>query len=133
MDTAANCREKDRVQALHAPKLLAEMLERMMLIRSFESRLASVYSQGLIRGSSHSSMGQEAVACGACFALRETDYVTSTHRGHGHAIAKGSDVKRMMAELLGRATGYCRGKGGSMHIADFSIGMLGSVLSEGND
>jgi len=71
-------------------------------------------------------MGQEAVACGACFALRETDYVTSTHRGHGHAIAKGSDVKRMMAELLGRATGYCRGKGGSMHIADFSIGMLGA-------
>lgn len=110
----------------HPPQLLIEMFRRMALIRSFEARLSALYTQGLIRGSSHSSIGQEAVACGACFALQETDYVTSTHRGHGHAIAKGSDVKRMMAELLGRATGYCRGKGGSMHIADFSIGMLGA-------
>lgn len=107
-------------------ELLLNMLRRMTLIRAFDSRLPALYTQGLIRGSSHASMGQEAVAVGACFALRQTDYVTSTHRGHGHTIAKGGDVKRMMAELLGRAAGYCRGKGGSMHIADFSIGMLGA-------
>jgi pyruvate dehydrogenase E1 component alpha subunit len=124
--TSASNRKKEHVQDQHAPQLLIEMFGRMVLIRSFELRLAALYTQGLIRGSSHSSMGQEAVACGACFALRDTDYVTSTHRGHGHAIAKGGDVRRMMAELLGRATGYCRGKGGSMHIADFSIGMLGA-------
>ncbi len=98
----------------------------MLLIRAFDGRLPSLYTQGLIRGSSHASIGQEAVAVGACFALEKTDYVTSTHRGHGHTIAKGGDIKRMMAELLGRADGYCRGKGGSMHIADFSIGMLGA-------
>ena len=107
-------------------ELLIDMLRRMTLIRAFDSRLPGLYTQGLIRGSSHASIGQEAVAVGACFALRQTDYVTSTHRGHGHTIAKGGDVKRMMAELLGRAAGYCRGKGGSMHIADFSIGMLGA-------
>jgi acetoin:2,6-dichlorophenolindophenol oxidoreductase subunit alpha len=118
--------KKEHADDRYAPHLLIEMFERMALIRSFEARLSALSTQGLIRGSSHSSMGQEAVACGGCFALKETDYVTSTHRGHGHAIAKGSDVKRMMAELLGRATGYCRGKGGSMHIADFSIGMLGA-------
>jgi acetoin:2,6-dichlorophenolindophenol oxidoreductase subunit alpha len=107
-------------------ELLIEMLQRMGLIRAFDSRLPSLYTEGLVRGSSHASIGQEAVAIGACFALKDTDYVTSTHRGHGHTIAKGGDVGRMMAELLGRTTGYCRGKGGSMHIADFSIGMLGA-------
>jgi TPP-dependent pyruvate/acetoin dehydrogenase alpha subunit len=107
-------------------KLMIEMLRRMLLIRAFETRLPTLSSQGLIRGSAHVSVGQEAVAVGACFALAPTDYMTSTHRGHGHTIAKGGDVKRMMAELLGRIDGYCRGKGGSMHIADFSIGMLGA-------
>jgi TPP-dependent pyruvate/acetoin dehydrogenase alpha subunit len=107
-------------------KLLVEMLRRMLLIRAFDSTLPTLYTQGLVRGSSHASIGQEAVAVGACFALEKADYVTSTHRGHGHTIAKGGDVKRMMAELLGREAGYCRGKGGSMHIADFSIGMLGA-------
>jgi TPP-dependent pyruvate/acetoin dehydrogenase alpha subunit len=106
--------------------LLVEMLYRMVLIRSFDSQLPNLTTQGHIRGSSHSCIGQEATAVGACAALRKTDYVTSTHRGHGHTIAKGGDVKRMMAELLGKANGYCRGKGGSMHIADFSIGMLGA-------
>ena len=109
-----------------APQFLSEMLRRMLLIRAFDSKLPSLYTEGLVRGSSHASIGQEAVAVGACFALQKTDYVTSTHRGHGHTIAKGGDVKRMMAELLGRTAGYCRGKGGSMHIADFSIGMLGA-------
>ncbi len=109
-----------------SPDTLIEMLRRMLLVRAFDGQLPSLYTRGLIRGSSHSSIGQEAVAVGACFALEKSDYVTSTHRGHGHTIAKGGDIKRMMAELLGRANGYCRGKGGSMHIADFSIGMLGA-------
>ncbi len=104
----------------------AEMLRRMLLIREFDSRLAKLYTRGLIRGSSHPATGQEAVAAGSCAALRRDDYITSTHRGHGHAIAKGANPKRMMAELLGRSDGYCRGKGGSMHIADFSVGMLGA-------
>ena len=103
-----------------------ELLRRMLLIRAFDSRLPDLYTRQLIRGSSHAAIGQEAVAVGACAALRPDDYITSTHRGHGHAIAKGCDVDRMMAELLGRRDGYCQGKGGSMHIADFSIGMLGA-------
>ncbi len=102
------------------------MLRRMMLIRAFDSLLPELYTRQLIRGSSHAAIGQEAVAVGACAALAKEDYITSTHRGHGHTIAKGGDVNRMMAELLGRQDGYCRGKGGSMHIADFSIGMLGA-------
>jgi len=110
----------------HRPELLIEMLRRMLLIRAFESRLPVLSTQSLIRGSSHACIGQEAAAVGACFALQPSDYVTSTHRGHGHAIAKGAAVRFMMAELLGRDGGCCRGKGGSMHIADFSIGMLGA-------
>src|SRR2546430_7638165 len=90
-----------------------EVLRRMMLIRAFDSTLPTLYTRGLIRGSSHAAIGQEAVAVGACTALGDDDYITSTHRGHGHAIAKGAQVDRMMAELLGRGTGYCRGKGGS--------------------
>ena len=103
-----------------------ELLRRMLLIREFDSRLPELYTSGLVRGSSHAAIGQEAVAVGACAALRPEDRITSTHRGHGHAIAKGCDIGRMMSELLGRVDGYCRGKGGSMHIADFSIGMLGA-------
>src|SRR5437762_2563521 len=108
-----------------------EVLRRMMLIRAFDSLLPDLYTRGLIRGSSHAAIGQEAVAVGACAALAADDYITSTHRGHGHAIAKGCDVNRMMAELLGRRDGYCRGKGGSMHIADFSLGMLGANVIVG--
>lgn len=109
-----------------AADIHVEMLRRMQLIRAFDSLLPDLYTRQLIRGSSHAAIGQEAVAVGACAALTTEDYITSTHRGHGHTIAKGGDVKRMMAELLGRQDGYCRGKGGSMHIADFSIGMLGA-------
>jgi acetoin:2,6-dichlorophenolindophenol oxidoreductase subunit alpha len=105
---------------------LVELLRQMLLIRAFDSRLPDLYTRGLIRGSSHAAIGQEAVAVGACAALRADDYITSTHRGHGHAIAKGADPKRMMAELFGRRNGYCHGKGGSMHIADFDVGMLGA-------
>jgi len=103
-----------------------ELLRVMALIRAFDTRLPELYTRGLIRGSSHAALGQEAVAAGACAALAPGDYVTSTHRGHGHCIARGGDVRRMMAELLGREDGYCRGKGGSMHIADFGKGMLGA-------
>jgi TPP-dependent pyruvate/acetoin dehydrogenase alpha subunit len=105
---------------------LVDLFRRMLLIRAFDSTLPDLYTQGLVRGSAHAAIGQEAVAVGGCAALRPDDYITSTHRGHGHAIAKGADLNRMMAELLGRADGVCRGKGGSMHIADFSIGMLGA-------
>jgi len=109
-----------------APDLAVEMLRKMLLIREFELLLPRLYNEGLSRGSSHPAIGQEAVAVGACAALRPADLITSTHRGHAHTIGKGGDVRRMMAELLGREDGYCRGKGGSMHIADFSIGMLGA-------
>jgi pyruvate dehydrogenase E1 component alpha subunit len=115
-------------QVLNAEERAAqvEMLSCMLLIRDFDSRLPQLYSKNLIRGSAHSAAGQEAVAVGACQALASKDMITSTHRGHGHSLAKGADPARMMAELLGRQDGYCKGKGGSMHIADFSLGMLGA-------
>ena len=105
---------------------LREMLWRMLLIRHFDTRVVEVFQEGLIRGATHSYAGEEAVAVGACGALHEADYITSTHRGHGHCIAKGGDVNLMMAELLGKATGLCKGKGGSMHIADLDKGILGA-------
>jgi acetoin:2,6-dichlorophenolindophenol oxidoreductase subunit alpha len=104
----------------------ASYLRQMALIRAFDSKLPDLYTRGLVRGSSHAAIGQEAVAVGACAAIRQSDFITSTHRGHGHAIAKGADVRLMMAELLGRESGYCHGKGGSMHIADFALNMLGA-------
>lgn len=108
---------------LPAPRRL---LRTMCVIRAFEDRAIQLYNDGDIRGAIHSSAGQEAVAVGVCSALRRDDYVASTHRGHGHALAKGADCGRMLAELMGRATGYCGGKGGSMHVADLSVGMLGA-------
>lgn len=101
------------------------MLTMMVRIRAFEMKLAELVRDLVIKGTLHPYVGQEAVATGVCFALRPDDYITSNHRGHGHALAKGADMKRMMAELLGRQTGYCKGKGGSMHIADLDLGMLG--------
>lgn len=106
--------------------LLREMYYRVRLIRRFEETAAELYKRGVVVGLLHLYLGEEAVATGACLALNGDDYITSTHRGHGHVIAKGGDVKRLMAELCGRATGYCRGKGGSMHAADFSLGVLGA-------
>ena len=94
--------------------------------RRFEERATQDYLNGDIYGVVHSYIGEEAVAVGVCSALEEGDQIVSTHRGHGHCIAKGADLDRMMAELYGRETGYCKGKGGSMHIADFDIGMLGA-------
>ncbi len=105
---------------------LVSLLETMMRIRAFESRVEELFFAGRIAGSVHLYIGEEATATGVCGALRPDDYITSTHRGHGHAIAKGAHLDRMMAELFGRKTGYCKGKGGSMHIADFSVGMLGA-------
>ena len=98
----------------------------MRTIREFEERVTVEFEQGGIPGFVHVYDGQEAVATGACMHLTKDDYVGSTHRGHGHCIAKGCDVKGMMAEIMGRATGLCRGKGGSMHIADIDQGMLGA-------
>lgn len=110
----------------HEPELLAGLLERMLLIRRFEERVGELFRRNKLPGFVHLYNGEEATAVGICSALRTDDYLTSTHRGHGHVIAKGGDVRRMMAELYGRATGYCRGKGGSMHITDMRIGMLGA-------
>lgn len=101
-------------------------LRKMHLIRRFEESAEDAYMRGLSYGTMHLSIGQEATAVGACLALTDQDFITSTHRGHGHCIAKGADVSKMFAEFLGRETGYCRGRGGSMHIADPSRGNLGA-------
>lgn len=108
------------------PEKQIEMLRSMQTIRRFEERASDDYVAGDIYGVVHCYIGEEAVAVGVCAALNRDDQIISTHRGHGHCLAKGADLKRMMAELYGRASGYCKGKGGSMHIADFSIGMLGA-------
>jgi TPP-dependent pyruvate/acetoin dehydrogenase alpha subunit len=107
------------------PDLVA-MLRTMILIREFDELAIRLRTAGRIYGTVHPYVGQEAIAVGVCANLTHADRVTSTHRGHGHCIAKGADIRRMMAELFGRVDGYCKGKGGSMHIADFSIGMLGA-------
>jgi pyruvate dehydrogenase E1 component alpha subunit len=100
--------------------------ERMRLIREFEERLHADFAAGNIPGFVHLYAGEEAVATGLCAHLRDDDFITSTHRGHGHCIAKGVDIRSMMAEIYGKATGACKGKGGSMHIADVDKGMLGA-------
>lgn len=101
-------------------------LRSMARIRAFEERVSSRFRESLIPGFVHVSIGQEAIAAGVCGTLRDSDFITTTHRGHGHCLAKGADPDAMMAELFGRATGTCGGKGGSMHIADPSIGILGA-------
>ena len=108
-------------------EVLRWLYQRMVLIRRFEERIDALRQAGRLQGSAHLYIGQESVAAAVCARLNRDDYVASTHRGHGHAIAKGVDVARMMAELFGRATGTNRGKGGSMHIADTSVGMLGAT------
>jgi len=108
------------------PERQRDILRRMLTIRRFEERASADYLGGKIYGVVHCYIGEEAVAVGVCTALGQGDRIISTHRGHGHCIAKGADLNRMMAELYGRQAGYCKGKGGSMHIADFGIGMLGA-------
>jgi TPP-dependent pyruvate/acetoin dehydrogenase alpha subunit len=102
------------------------MYRRMVMIRLFEEQVNDLYTRALMPGLAHLYIGEEAVAVGICEALRSTDYITSTHRGHGHCLAKGASPDRMFAELLGKEAGYCRGKGGSMHIADPATGNLGA-------
>lgn len=112
-------RESDR-------DLYLAMYRKMVLIRTFEDKLYFLFLNTPMPGTMHQYNGQEAVAVGVCSALRNDDYITSTHRGHGHALAKGADVKGAMAEMFAKDAGLCRGMGGSMHIADFRVGMLGA-------
>lgn len=105
---------------------MIQMYTTMYRIRQFESKLQEFFAAGKIPGFVHLYLGEEAIAAGTCAALRKEDYITSTHRGHGHLIAKGGDLKLMMAEIYGKSTGYCKGKGGSMHIADIDLGILGA-------
>src|SRR5262252_762241 len=103
-----------------------QMYRQMMMIRLFEENANDLYTRALMPGLAHLYIGEEAVAVGICEALRQDDYITSTHRGHGHCVAKGAAPDRMFAELLGKEAGYCKGKGGSMHIADPDTGNLGA-------
>jgi TPP-dependent pyruvate/acetoin dehydrogenase alpha subunit len=110
----------------HSAGLLLRLFRQMTLVRQFELRAIEERRRGLIPGFIHSCVGQEATAVGACAALSQEDVITSTHRGHGHLLGKGGDPKFMMAELAARSTGYCLGRGGSLHIADFDLGILGA-------
>ena len=107
-------------------ELLLQMYRKMMEIRQFEDAAGNLYQRGELPGFLHLYIGEEATAVGVCSTLTDDDYITSTHRGHGHLIAKGGERPRMMAELFAKTTGYCKGKGGSMHIADISLGILGA-------
>lgn len=107
-------------------ELLCRLYRTMVTIRFFEQTVEKHFLAGEIPGFVHLYIGEEAIATGVCANLTTDDYIASTHRGHGHSIAKGADVSRMMAEIFGKKMGYCKGKGGSMHIADFSVGMLGA-------
>ena len=110
----------------YSAEQLREVLYKMYLIRRFEEGAEECYTRGLIHGTMHLSIGQEASAMGICMPLAEDDQITSTHRGHGHCIAKGAEVGKMFAEFFGKTTGYCKGRGGSMHIADVAKGNLGA-------
>lgn len=114
---------------------MKRMYETLVRIRKFESMAVDLFAEGKIPGFLHSYLGEEAIATGVCENLRKDDFITSTHRGHGHIIAKGGETKYMMAELYGRTTGYCKGKGGSMHIADRDLGILGAngIVGAGQD
>jgi pyruvate dehydrogenase E1 component alpha subunit len=118
--------KKPSSQEPYPLELLLKMYNLMLHIRAFEEKLVEMFARGTMPGLAHLSIGEEAVPVGTCSALRTDDYITSNHRGHGHCIAKGASVDKMMAELFGRTTGYCGGKGGSMHIADFDKGILGA-------
>ncbi len=107
-------------------KQMIAMYTNMKKIRMFEEMAADLFANGKIPGFLHLYVGEEAIATGVCAALRKSDYITSTHRGHGHLISKGGDLKLMMAEIFGKKTGYCKGKGGTMHIADLDLGILGA-------
>lgn len=111
---------------------LVTMYRKMLEIRRFEEKVWHLFGRNLIPGTLHLYIGEEAVAVGVCANLKIDDYITSTHRGHGHCIAKGADLKKTMAEILGKKTGYCKGKGGSMHVADAALGNLGATAVVGS-
>ena len=111
---------------VYSKELLEKFYYTMVKIRKFEETVEKYFLDGQIPGFVHLYIGEEAIATGVCASLKNDDYIQSTHRGHGHTIAKGADINRAMAEIFGKKTGFCRGKGGSMHIADFSVGMLGA-------
>lgn len=113
-------------EGTYSRAFLEKLYKTLSTIRQFETRCIQLYRQGLIRGYLHPYLGEEAIAVGVCAALREQDYIISTHRGHGHCIARGAELKKMMAEIMGRRDGYCGGRGGSMHIADMTTGNLGA-------
>lgn len=110
----------------YAKEFLLHMFEDMLRIRKFEMKLTECFTKGMLAGNIHTCVGQEATIVGTCQALEKTDFITSTHRGHGHCIAKGARTDKMMAELFGKVTGYCRGKGGSMHVTNVGLGILGA-------
>ena len=114
------------------PEILLEMYRRMIRIREFELAAMDLFKRGQVKGTVHPYIGQEASGVGVCMALRRDDLIAGTHRSHGHNIAKGADSKRMMAEILGKETGYCKGRGGSMHIAAFETGSLGALSVVGS-
>jgi 2-oxoisovalerate dehydrogenase E1 component len=129
--SAANERPRDRPSPTRNGAKLSEsdlksLLRTMMVIREFELRVTDLFKEGVVKGTAHSSAGQEAIAAGACFPLSKSDFVATHHRGHGHCIAKGADINKMMAELLGRSTGICGGLGGSMHVADIGLNIIGA-------
>jgi pyruvate dehydrogenase E1 component alpha subunit len=128
MDMGNAGHEKREVTALTEldKELLKYFYDTMVKIRFFEENIEKYFLAGEIPGFVHLYIGEEAIATGVCANLTKKDYIQSTHRGHGHTIAKGADINRMMAEIFGKKTGHCKGKGGSMHIADFSVGMLGA-------
>ena len=111
---------------MYSRQFLEQLYRTLYTIRVFETQCIKLYRQGLIIGYFHPYLGEEAIATGVCAALREDDYIVSTHRGHGHCIARGGELKKMVSEVLGRETGYCRGRGGSMHIADIKTGNIGA-------
>jgi len=113
-------------------EILLEMYRRMIRIREFELAAADLFRRGQVKGAIHTYVGQEASGVGVCMALRRDDLIAGTHRSHGHNIAKGADTKKMMAEILGKETGYCKGRGGSMHIAAFETGSLGAIAIVGS-
>jgi len=112
-------------------ELLLEMYRRMVRIRKFEEAAIDLFKRGMVKGAVHPYIGQEASAVGVCMALRDDDLIAGTHRSHGHMMAKGSDPAPVMAEIKGKVTGCCKGRGGSMHVADFSVGSLGAVAIVG--
>ena len=118
--------DQPKISATLSLEKWLRMYRRMQMIRLFEEQVNELYTRALMPGLAHLYVGEEAVAVGICEALRVDDYITSTHRGHGHCVAKGASPDRMFAELLGKEAGYCRGKGGSMHIADPATGNLGA-------